>query len=226
MRQHVNGHKNMQFRVGMPGCPYFIANTFAHFFGGLFLTGISSENEFIKDLHKKPFSYISVSIAAIFLLLVIYHLENGSIKYGLFALFCILMGQMLSGFAKYLKSEHLTTETIVTTSALFLAMSVVGFFDKGNMLGWETYLNAGLFAIIIAMIGNILLTKDQKVENSIGSWINKAFVLLFALYVAFDVEAMKVNARRCVSAPDYINESLHLYIDYVNLYKHLGSLLD
>ena len=222
----MNGHKNMQFKVGMPGCPYFIANTFAHFFGALFITGISSENPLIVDFEKKPFTYLSVSISAIFLLLVIYHLEGGPIKYGLFALFCILIGQMLSGFAKYLKSEHLTTDTIITTSALFFAMSAVGFFDKGNMLGWGTYLNAGLVAIIIAMIGTTFMTKDQKVENSIGSWINRAFVLLFALYVAFDVEAMKVNARRCVSPPDYINESLHLYLDYVNLYKHIGSLLD
>jgi FtsH-binding integral membrane protein len=210
----------------MPGCPYFIAKTFAHFFGALLITGISMENNIITDIEKKPLTHLTLTVISIFILIMVFNMENGALKYIIFTIFCICFGQSLTGFSKILHDENLFSDTIILLNSIFLSMAAIGFIDKGNMLGWGTYLYAGLIGLIISMFATYFMSKDKKRADSIYAWINRGFVLLFALYTAFDVEVLKKNAINCVSNPDYINESLHLYIDYANLYASIGNLLE
>ena len=210
----------------MPGCQYFIANTFFHFFVAILVTGISMENNIIVDIEKKPLTHLILSVFTIFLLLMVIYMENGPLKYVIFAIFCLSFGQMLSGFAKVFHDDNLFTDSLLISGSLFLSMATIGFIDKGNMLGWGACLYAGLIGLIISMGATYYMSKDKKKANSIYAWISRGFILLFALYTAFDVEVLKVNAKRCVSNPDYINEALHLYIDYANLYSSIGNIFE
>jgi FtsH-binding integral membrane protein len=210
----------------MPGCPYFIANTFAHLLGGLFITGISSENPAINNLDKKPISYIAIILAAFLFLYILFLTEPGPLKYLLFAIFCGLLGQSLSGLVKRLQEENLLSNNLIILGTIFFSMTVIGLLDKGNMLDWGVYLSAGLIGLIFATIITSLMTQDKKEANTINLWISRLVVVLFTLYIGFDVEVLKVNAKLCNSNPDYVNESLNLYLDIVNLFSGIAGSND
>ena len=210
----------------MPGCQYFIANTFAHLLGGLLITGISTENPVINNIEKKPLTHLSIIILTFFLLFSVLYIEKGPLKYFVFMLFCITIGQMLSGFVKKLKLEDVLSNTLLTVGAIFFSMTTIALFDKGNMLGWEVYLSAGLLGLILASIATIFMSKETKEANNIHMWISRFVVILFTLYIGFDVEVMKANAILCKSNPDYINESISLYLDIINLFSGVGGMND
>jgi FtsH-binding integral membrane protein len=207
----------------MPGCPYFIANTFAHLFGGLLISGISSENPVISDVDKKPLTGFTMLIFSLFLLYAIYNAEIGPLKYGLFALFCVILGQVMSGLMKRLQHEKILSGTLINTGVIFLCMVGVGLLDRGNMLGWGTYLSVALLGLIISMIVLALTTTTAKDAEVAHLWISRAIMVLFTLFIGFDVEVLKVNARLCKSNPDYINECIQLYLDVVNLFRGVSG---
>jgi FtsH-binding integral membrane protein len=105
-------------------------------------------------------------------------------------------------------------------------MTAIGLIDKGNMLDWGVYLSAGLIGLIFATIITSLMTQDKKEANTINLWISRLVVVLFTLYIGFDVEVLKVNAKLCKSNPDYVNESLNLYLDIVNLFSGIAGSND
>jgi hypothetical protein len=207
----------------MPGCPYFIANTFAHLLGGLLVTGISTENPIIDGIEKKPLTHLSLVMFTFFLLFAIMFSEIGPFKYLLFALFCGILGQTITGFTKRLKQENLLSNTLIIVGTIFVAMTGIGLLDRGNMLGWGVYLSAALFGLIIAMIVTSMTTKTKKDADIAHLWISRLIVVLFTLYIGFDVEVLKLNAKLCKSNPDYVNESLNIYLDILNLFEGVGG---
>lgn len=207
----------------MPGCPYFIANTFAHLFGAVLVTGISTENPLFGDLHKKPMTHLALFLISIGLIMGIFYADVGPVKYGLFVVFSLLLGQILSGFVKRLKQENLLSNTLIIVGTIFACMTGIGMLDRGNMLSWGTYLGAALFGLIIAMIVTAFSTKTKADADTAHLWISRAILVLFTLYVGFDVEVLKVNATLCKSNPDYVNESINLYLDIVNLFVGAGG---
>jgi FtsH-binding integral membrane protein len=210
----------------MPGCPYFIANTFAHLLGGLLVTGISTENPLVDKIEKKPLTHLALVLFSFFLLFALLFTESGPFKYILFALFSASLGQTLTGFTKRLKQENLLSNTLIIVGTIFVCMTGIGLLDKGNMLDWEVYLSAALFGLIIAMVVTSMTTKTKKDADIVHLWISRLVVILFTLYIGFDVEVLKVNARLCKSNPDYVNESINVYLDILNLFTGVGGSLE
>jgi len=209
----------------MPGCPYFIANTLAHLLVGLLITGISTENPVVNGMEKKPMTHLALVIFAFFLLFALLFIENGPFKYILFAIFCATFGQMLTGFTKRLQQENLLSNTLVIVGTIFVCMTGIGLLDKGNMLDWGVYLSAGLFGLIVAMVVTSMTTKTQKDADIVHLWISRIVVVLFTLYIGFDIEVLKENAKLCKSNPDYINESMNIYLDVLNLFSGAGGVI-
>jgi len=207
----------------MPGCPYFIANTFAHLLGGLFITGISTENPLINNVENKPMTHFAFIIATIVLLFIVMATEPGPIKYVLFTALSYVIGQILVALASRLKQKGLLGPTLLNVAGIFTTMAVIGLIDNQNMLGWGVYLSAALIVLLITMLAGALFVSDKKTQNSMGTWISRAVVVLFTLFIGFDIQVLKENALLCDGNPDYVNESLHLYLDIINLFSGVGS---
>jgi FtsH-binding integral membrane protein len=205
----------------MPGCPYFIANTFIHLFSGLLLTGLSTEHPIMNEQDKKPITQFIMGLFSIFLLLMIFQVEVGLLKYGLFALFCFLFGQIINGFVKRLDKVAVLSDTLFIVGAIFVTMTVVGIYDKGNMLAWSAYLYAGLLGLLCATIISMFFSTKERSDASV--WISRFVVLLFTLYIGYDVQVLKLHAKKCKSEPDYVNESMNLYLDVLNLFTGVGN---
>lgn len=210
----------------MPGCPYFIANTFAHLLGGLFITGISTENPLVDKIEKKPLTHLALVLFSFFLLFALLYTESGPFKYIVFALFSAALGQTLTGFTKRLKQENLLSNTLIILGTIFVCMTGIGLIDKGNMLDWSVYLNTALFGLVIAMVVTSITTKTKKDADIVHLWISRLVVILFTLYIGFDVQILKENAKLCKSNPDYVNESLNVYLDILNLFTGVGGSLE
>jgi len=112
-------------------------------------------------------------------------------------------------------------EILFDVALIFVSMTLIGFFDNQNLISWQNYLFGMLFILILSFIASALFSR-KKEKNMTHIWLSRLFVVLFAIFIAFDIEILKENAKICKS-PDYINESLNLYLDIVNLFSGLGS---
>ena len=63
-----------------------------------------------------------------------------------------------------------------------------------------------------------VLSIDFTKANTILSWVG---TVLFALYIAYDTQALKERQQKPY---DYVNASLGLFIDIINLFRDLGTL--
>jgi len=241
----------------MPGCPYFIANTFAHLLGGLFVTGISTENPLIQ-LENKPMTHLAIILILFVVTYAVLAVEPGPTKYGLYALLSVIMGQVVNGFAERLSYKGHLSNALWTVAAVFTAMSVLGLLDPENSLAWGIYLWGGLTALlVVSLIGTFFNSSDDDKEDRKGKgndkdkekdkgkgkdkekgrdkdkekgkgdntwtvWIGRLIILLFTIYVGFDIQILKINAEACKENPDYINESINLYVDILNIFTGLS----
>lgn len=209
----------------MPGCPYFIANTFGHLLSGLVLTAVSSENAFISKLEEKPFTLICTYLLTFILFYGVLNVEpNSNLQYILFILSCVSFGAILSNLVKKLDLAGELTEILTNTGAIFLMMTFIGFIDNQNMLSSAFYLSGALIALIIAMIINMLFRSKKDKKSSVSTWMTRLGVFLFTLYIGYDIQVLKSHAVSCKKNPAYINESAGLYLDIVNVFAGLGVL--
>jgi len=202
----------------MVGCEYFIAKTFAHLLGGLVVTGVSAENPVLSNIENKPLTnLLSFFVSLLFLYLTL-NAEPGIYKYIIFSIFCVLLGQGLIGGVKRLNMKGELYEVIFNVALVFSTMTLIGIVDNQNLLAWENYLYACLGVLIVSsIISGFFPSKEQK-SAGYNVWLSRFMVVLFALFIGFDVEVLKANAKRCKN-PDYVNESVNLYLDIINLFN-------
>jgi FtsH-binding integral membrane protein len=216
------------------GCKYFIANTMAHLAGGIGIAAVSAKNPIMLDGLVRITGVewgASLALFALSLVLLfgIYAVPSGSpLKYGLGALFVITMGQLVSKRVERLEEENILFRVLVLTTGLFAGMMAVGFFDSQNLLGFGPYLFGGLIGLILAnlILGILAATKTVGVEGAFkgNKLLSVLGTALFSVYVAYDTQVLKNHARLCRGRPDYIGESLGLFLDFVNLFGNMANL--
>jgi FtsH-binding integral membrane protein len=198
---------------------YFIPTVYLHLLAGTAVTFASSEYPMGTGL---PYT-IGIFVGSLGALFALFALSPGPLKYVVAAVFCALLGQSMSILVERLKQKDLLAQTLVGTLGVFAAMSAVGFYDNQNLLGFGPYLLAALVGLLIARLVAFLMTPDSvaaKTTNTVFSWVA---TILFSAFTAYDTQRLKEDARSS-KAPDYINSSLGLYLDFLNLFESIGSL--
>ena len=199
---------------------YFVPIVYLHLLAGTGATFASSQFPMGSGLAYRIGLFVS-SIVALFAL---FALSPGPLKYLVAALFCALLGQTMTAFVENLEHKDLLAKTLVGTLGVFGAMSAIGFYDNQNLLGFGPYLLAALIGLLIARIVSAFFLPPSSVKSTTThkalSWIGAA---LFAAYTAYDTQRMKEDAK-AKKSPDYIDSSLGLYLDFLNLFQSIGSL--
>ena len=198
---------------------YFVPTVYLHLLAGTAVTFASSEYPIGAGL---PYT-IGIAVASFGALFALFALSPGPLKYVVATLFCALLGQSMSILVARLKQQDLLANTLIGTLGVFAAMSAVGFYDNQNLLGFGPYLLAALVGLLIARFVAFFMAPNStaaKTANTAFSWIG---AILFAGYTAYDTQRLKEDARSSKS-PDYINSSLGLYLDFLNLFEAVGSL--
>jgi FtsH-binding integral membrane protein len=204
-----------------------IGITYLHLLGALGLTAVSSVNSISDSL----VAYIVEIILVFVLLFAMIAIPAGPLKYVLFAVFAIIMGQLLSKFVQQLKAENVLKDVLVTVAGIFLAMTALGFYDNQNILGFGSYLFAALIGLIVArlllMVG-VFGGASAGAINSVNNILSWVGTVLFSVYVAYDTQRLKelARGRGRGSSPDYVDASLGLFLDAINLFQNVGDIMD
>ena len=65
----------------------------------------------------------------------------------------------------------------------------------------------------------------NKIEpkNKYGRFISYITIIIFIMFILYDTKKVQENAKNCITA-DYINESLNLYLDTINLFANIYNV--
>lgn len=213
-------------------CKYFIAKTFAHTAVGVGIAAISAENPVLfnaleDSLQSPGWAALLVFIASFALIWFIPGMSsNTPLKYVAAVSFAYLMGQLSGPLVERLDEQNILARTLFLATGVFVGMVLVGIYDKNNLLGFGPYLFGALIGLIVAQLILFILTATttiQKEQYFEGRKLLSFFgVALFSLFTAYDTQVVKLHARQCKKRGDYINESLGLFLDFVNLFQYLG----
>jgi len=201
----------------------FIGIAYLHLLGGLGLTALSSKY----PVSSNSWAILIESLLSFAVLWVLLALEPGPEKYALAALFFVLIGQVLTKFVKKLEDKNTLDDVLITVAGVFLAMTAVGFYDNQNVIGFGGYLFAALVGLVIArilLILGVLGGAPQKTTSSINTALSWFGTLLFTVYVAYDTQRLKEDARRVKK--DYVDSSMGLFLDALNLFTNIGDLVE
>ena len=141
-----------------------------------------------------------------------------------YLIFTAVMGVSMSTiFAVYTAMS--IAQVFFITAATFASASLYGYTTKKDLSGWGSFLLIGLIGIIIAMVVNIFLQSSalEFVVSIIG-------VLIFTGLTAYDTQHAKttflsghLNTEEL--AKFAISTSLSLYLNFINMFQMLLSLL-
>jgi FtsH-binding integral membrane protein len=95
-------------------------------------------------------------------------------------------------------------------------MTLVGFIDNQNILGFGGYLFAALLGLIVARLILIFTSLGNPQDfTKINTLLNWFSTILFAIFVAYDTQRLKAKKPKM----DYIDASLALFLDIINLFN-------
>jgi uncharacterized protein len=141
----------------------------------------------------------------------------------LFFAYAGLLGASLSTiFIAY--TDTSIAQVFFGTAAGFGALSLWGYTTKKDLSGFGTFLIMGLFGLVIASVVNIFLG-----SSILQFVISCAGVLVFSGLTAYDTQNIKnmydVNDDGTLAGRKAIMGALSLYLDFINLFTSLLSLL-
>src|SRR6056300_2091172 len=138
--------------------------------------------------------------------------------------FTAVMGVSMSTiFAVYTAMS--IAQVFFITAATFASASLYGYTTKKDLSGWGSFLLIGLIGIIIASIVNIFMQ-----SSALQFTVSILGVLIFTGLTAYDTQRAKTtilsaNAPTDELAKFAISTSLSLYLNFINLFQMLLSLL-
>lgn len=208
-------------------CPHFLAYTFLHWLVAVILTGAGTQVNLI-PVENKGVSFLTV-IGLLAVVIIQGFLPPGIFKYLLFGTFILLIGQVLRPLEEQLEEKGLLTEVIVMTSGVFVPMVALGFYDKFNILPWYFYLSISLIGLLLArlILYGLAMTgyyDDKQIRT--GSKVISSFaIVLFSLFTTFDINLIRAKAKACRKNPDYVDASMGIFLDYLNLFTSFADIL-
>ena len=111
---------------------------------------------------------------------------------------------------------------------IFVGMTALAFYDRDSFLGFGPYLMAGLVGLIVAHVVGIVLGLTGAVTAKTFHDMSQVFAwfgaVLFTVFIAYDTQKMKARAATGSKHPDYIEASLNLYLDVINLFSDVGRI--
>jgi hypothetical protein len=137
----------------------------------------------------------------------------------------VSMGALVFAYARIPDGMTLVAKAFLITAASFGALSLWGYTTKRDLSGFGTFLIMGVFGLIIASIVNMFIA-----SSALSFAISVIGVLVFAGLTAFDTQRLKymyyqMGGDQRAMAVGTTFGALSLYLDFVNLFQFILSLL-
>ena len=193
----------------------FIGITYLHLTAALGITAYSAEH----PLSVSPMVSIVHFILTFALIFMMSWAKPGPYKYLLFVAFAYLFGQMIAPIVERAEEKGILREVLASVAGIFVAMTILGFADNQHFLQFGPCLIVALIGLIVARLILIFAgmsspeSTDFTKTKTLLSWFS---TILFAAFVAYDTQLLKLRQKKPY---DYVNSSLGLFLDIVNLFS-------
>lgn len=145
------------------------------------------------------------------------------LKHGAWLALMFFFGITLWPIYRITKATNTFQSTLATTFSLVAILTGIAFYNPNIIsLKMGPILLVALISGILLSIFTRLLAK-RKTFWTMDYYLSYAFIFLFSLFVLYDTKKLQLNAKKCV-IPDYINESLNIFLDILNMFSRIGNI--
>lgn len=204
-------------------CDNYVLNTYLYFilsWGIIMATNASLENYNLElhEIFSGPFTILlMVSTLALLVGLLFTPPKLFFTKHFLYIIQIVLFGVLM--YPYYKTNKELFFNVALSLLIILIILTLLTFsFPKLIKDWWGNYLLIALVGLIVARLVEIFRKTSYNSYNS--KLISYISIIIFSLFVMYDTKKIIINANNCYN-PDYINESLHLFIDSINLFQNL-----
>ena len=145
------------------------------------------------------------------------------LKHTLWILFIILLGIFM--YPLFKEKSDVFYHAGISTATIVTILSVLAF-TRPDLIkdSWFMPLFIGLIALIISQILERILAYNGIVhETRYNKMLSYVSIVLFSLFTLYDTKQIIKNANQCVN-PDYINQSLDLFLDSLNIFTAIANI--
>ena len=185
--------------------------------------GLDKINYNFKLLFQISSKFILLSSLGLIFALITLSPKYFLTKHLLWIVFISLIGFFY--YPIYKNNKIFFYHTSISTFVLILLLSLTAFL-KPNWIGdnWALPLTIGLIVLIIAKICEIYLNKYYNKSNEKHNVLYSYFIIIiFSLWTLYDTKNILKNANNCVN-PDYINQSLDIFINSINMFNGVAGI--
>ncbi len=230
LRSYMTGVYNyMAGGVALTGAVAYLINTLAVTTDSTQAVGRIGNKmltQFGHTLYGTPLMWV-VALAPLafvfFLSFRVYKMSVGATQLS-FWLFAAAMGASMSTLLLRYTGQSVA-QTFFITATAFGALSLYGYTTKKDISGWGSFLIMGVVGLILAGLVNIFMQSSalQFAISAIG-------LLIFAGLTAYDTQQIKdgfyaVAHDSAAMSKSAIMGALNLYLDFINMFQSLLSLI-
>ncbi len=187
---------------------------------------IAGLTAFGQAIYLSPLKWVVMLAPLAFIMLFSFKAENMSAASArtMFFVFAAVMGVSMSSILVVFTGASVVRVFFITAAA-FGALSLVGYTTKKSLSGMGSFLIMGLIGLIIASVVNLFLA-----SSALAFGISVLGVLIFAGLTAWDTQRLKEmylysNLDPESAAKLSVNGALSLYLNFINMFQMLISLL-
>lgn len=221
---YINAFKQNKFT-----CNKYILNTYlyillAFIFITIMVLSLEYRNVDIKMTFWQLIAVFLITLGVLIILMMT-PVKYLVAKHLLWLLFILLIGFIMYPLIHQTKNKNIVLSALLTTITLVVTLSFVAFWKpEWISLSWGPVLFTLLLAGIILELISIFIFGTHRDKNTyIYKGFMYFFIVLFSFYVLYDTKMLQVRAKLCKVA-DYLNESLNLFLDIVNIFVRILAL--
>lgn len=215
-------------------CNRYILNTYLYVFLSFLIIAVLLVTLEHKRVEYLPtlsgfFGLFLLSLAVLIFTMMVDPRNTGTtiLKHLLWLGFVLILATLFYPMYRSFTDNKVIISAIVTTLSLVLILSVVAFARPDLIsFSWGPVLFTILVTVIIFEIATMLLVPKLRFnpKSKLFKAIAYIVIILFMFYILYDTKMMTVRAKTCNNNADYINESLHLFLDIFNIFVRILSL--
>lgn len=231
----IAGVYNTAFKNGHFTCNRYILNTYLYILMALVLISLEvlSFDLFQVNIYRYLGGVMSFIITLVIVLGILWitmaiNPRNVLLKHVAWLSFTFIVG--LLAYPAYLRSKDNNTllPVLLSLVAILVVFSVVVFINPDFVsFKWGPILFFILVGVILTHIIFLLTlkTRNKKQNTRYIKGVSYFIIVLFIFFIMYDTKKIIVAAKKCREATvDYINQSLGVVIDALNIFQSLVNI--
>jgi FtsH-binding integral membrane protein len=210
-------------------CKRYILNTYLYIiltFNIMAILCLSLEHNNI-SFGINLWQFLGIFLVTIGLIIMLKFIDptNVVFKHFVWLLLILALGLVFYPMFDSIKDKSIILSAAFTTILITLILSAIAFYNPELIsFSWGPVLIFLLIAAIIMEVSLLIIYRKDYSKISNLFRISSYFVIfIFIGFILYDTKMLQVRAKACKKA-DYINESLHLFLDILNIFVRILSL--